>query len=113
MPRQTFCAREEVSCTRYSAEANGPCAKRQTGISSARPTGDDGYPRSGCLQAAGAVLRPCCSSASKGVGLKRIQGARLKAVEAQPACLAPLHSAGGALAAFLASGMTDRVYRGD
>ena len=40
VPRQTFCAREEVSCTRYSAEANGPCAKRQTGISSARPTGD-------------------------------------------------------------------------
>ncbi len=98
MPRQTFCAREEVSCTRYSAEANGPCAKRQTGISSARPTGDGFCPRSGCLQAAGAVLRPCCSSASKGVGPKRIQGARPQNVEAQPACLARLHSAGGALA---------------
>jgi len=68
VPRQTFCAREEVSCTRYSAEANGPCAKRQTGISSARPTGDGFCPRSGCLLAAGAVLRPCCSFASKGVG---------------------------------------------
>ena len=107
MPRQTFCAREEVSCTRYSAEANGPCAKRQTGISSARPTGNVFCPRSGCLQAAGAVFRPCCSFASKGVGPKRIQGARLNNVEAQPSCLAPLHSGWrGACIDSLASSMT-------
>ncbi len=88
-------------------------AKRQTGISSARPTGDGFCPRSGCLPAAGAVLRPCCSFASKGVGPKRIQGARPQNVEAQPACFACLRSGWRGACFSPASGMTARVYRCD
>ena len=86
-------------------------AKRQTGISSARSTGDGFCPRSGCLWAAGAVVRPCCFFASKGVGPKRIQGARPQNVEAQLACFACFRSGWRAACCFFASGMTKLLAR--